>query len=537
MGKTKSHHKKSLSNQFSWKNLVIFLLWTSLFTLAYSQAPLYTSNQNQYFLHGLAKAGYGFLANDWLANTLDSTPVFSLIVKTLYALFHWQGLFYGVFGLLSGVYLFSLAAIVKQIWQLENDRLGNYALLTMLILVNSALLRFLVARLLGLNWDYLFDGGVAGQRLLGVVLQPSTFGVFLLLSIYFFLERKYSWAVIFLILPPFVHPTYLLSAGILALVYMGLVFMEDRSIRSPFFIGLASLIGVTPTLIHTYNVFSLTDSIVGKRAQKILVFERIPHHAVIAEWFNLSVVVKLLFIVIAIILLWRRIPDRKRLYGTSQGRLFHIFFWLFSVACGLTVITYLSGNLSLALIFPWRISTLLVPLSVAIIIGVFLDNLINRWSPWLTKHARSFMVISLLISIGFAGNGLEKTLINAQQKRESPEHSLLTYIASHKEDGQNYLTPVKMQDFRLATGAPQFVDFKSIPYKDIEIIEWNRRLHAAMGFYRSPKKKNVCKQMVQFASEGVTHVVLPESHIARACPGLSVEYQDGFYRLVQIRSP
>ncbi|HEY62281.1 MAG TPA: hypothetical protein G4N95_06475, partial [Anaerolineae bacterium] len=80
-------------------------MWTSLFTLAYSQAPLYTSNQNQYFLHGLAKAGYGFLANDWLANTLDSTPVFSLIVKTLYALFHWQGLFYGVFGLLSGVYL------------------------------------------------------------------------------------------------------------------------------------------------------------------------------------------------------------------------------------------------------------------------------------------------------------------------------------------------------------------------------------------------------------------------------------------------
>jgi len=37
-----------------------------LFCMAYSQAPLYYSNQNQYFLHGFTKAKLGYLEKDWL---------------------------------------------------------------------------------------------------------------------------------------------------------------------------------------------------------------------------------------------------------------------------------------------------------------------------------------------------------------------------------------------------------------------------------------------------------------------------------------
>ena len=57
-----------------------FVAWGVLLGLAYGQAPLYTSNQNQYFLHGLAQAGQGLLAEDWLANTTDPTPVFTWLV-------------------------------------------------------------------------------------------------------------------------------------------------------------------------------------------------------------------------------------------------------------------------------------------------------------------------------------------------------------------------------------------------------------------------------------------------------------------------
>ncbi|MCK4727086.1 MAG: hypothetical protein KAT29_14840, partial [Anaerolineales bacterium] len=61
--------------------IIDFIAWTFVFTLVYAQSPLFTSNQNQYFLHGLANAGYGLLNEDWLANTLDPTPVFSLLVE------------------------------------------------------------------------------------------------------------------------------------------------------------------------------------------------------------------------------------------------------------------------------------------------------------------------------------------------------------------------------------------------------------------------------------------------------------------------
>src|SRR4051794_34225698 len=81
----------------------LFLIGTALFAVAYCQAPLYYSNQNQYFLHGLADAGYGFLREDWLANTRDSTPLFSALVAfTVRHLHPWA--FHLYYALLLGAY-------------------------------------------------------------------------------------------------------------------------------------------------------------------------------------------------------------------------------------------------------------------------------------------------------------------------------------------------------------------------------------------------------------------------------------------------
>ena len=56
----------------------------AVFAVAYTQSPLYFSNQNQYFVQGLADGGHGHLAADWLANTRDPTPVFSALVTVAY---------------------------------------------------------------------------------------------------------------------------------------------------------------------------------------------------------------------------------------------------------------------------------------------------------------------------------------------------------------------------------------------------------------------------------------------------------------------
>ena len=60
---------------------LLFLAGSAVFAAAYCQAPLFYSNQNQYFLHGLARAGEGTLSDDWLANTRDPTPAFSKLFR------------------------------------------------------------------------------------------------------------------------------------------------------------------------------------------------------------------------------------------------------------------------------------------------------------------------------------------------------------------------------------------------------------------------------------------------------------------------
>src|SRR4051794_28858802 len=90
--------------------VALFLLGLACFPPPHGQAPLYYSNQNQYFLHGLAQAGEGVLSEDWLANTLDPTPLFSgLVALTARFLSPWA--FHLYHGLLLAAYAAALVGV------------------------------------------------------------------------------------------------------------------------------------------------------------------------------------------------------------------------------------------------------------------------------------------------------------------------------------------------------------------------------------------------------------------------------------------
>src|SRR3990170_1659813 len=289
-----------------------------VFGLIYAQSPLYTSNQNQYFLHGLAKAGFGYLERDWLANTLDPTPVFSLLVMWTYRVFNTGILFFGYYALLLAAYLFSLVGISRCLFDLRGGQ-KTLIYLTLLLVIHSAALRFTLSRTLGEEWTYLLEGGVAGQRVLGEVFQPSTFGIFLVVSIYLFLKNHRILALLAAAIAASVHPTYLLSAGLLVLAYLVLVYREERSLvkalavgliafvlvlrqrqsnRPPgltrllssrslvkaLAVGLIAFVLVLPILVYVYTSFDSSGVEVASSAQRILVRYRIPHHAQVAEW-------------------------------------------------------------------------------------------------------------------------------------------------------------------------------------------------------------------------------------------------------------
>lgn len=515
-------------NQVGLKHLVFLVSWAILFTLAYAQSPLYTSNQNQYFLHGLARAGLGFLSEDWLANTLDPTPVFSKLIEFTWLIVPWRPIFYLYFAILAGIYLFSVLGIAEQLWGLSASRPKRWLYLSGLIILHSAALRYLISQALGVNWDYLLDGGVAGQRLLGTVLQPSTFGVLLVLSIYLLLKRSYIWAIVCLLVTTAFHPTYLLSAGVLTVVYMGIFLWESKDLRASLALGMGALLGVIPILWHVYSTFGGTNPELTAQIREILVTFRIPHHALVAEWFDASVLVKLGFVGLALIILRR---GKKSTSDAPSAKLFHILLWPSLIAVLLTFFQVLTANNALALLFPWRLSTWLVPLSVCLLAGYGVNWLADRLQ--LERLSGWVMAASLITALIFAAAGMLKFWISWQEKNFTVDRPVMAYVEANKQPGEVYLIPIKMQDFRLETGAPVYVDFKSIPYKDIEVLEWYRRVQLADDFYTH----GGCGRLSFLAAEGVTHLIAPTELTALECYGTELVFLDENFGVFSVQKP
>ncbi len=494
-------------------SLAWFVVLTSLFALAYNQAPLYTSNQNQYFLHGYAQAGYGTLSDDWLANTADPTPVFSFLVAVTIRLFHNENLFFVYYAFLMGVYFFSLCGIVDQVFSLRTSKLTPHILIAAIILLHSTALRYLLLRLFGGEWPYLFEGGVAGQRLLGPVFQPSTFGVFLLLSIYLYLRDKKNLAVFSAVLAATFHPTYLLGAAALTLAYLIDTFRGQKKTWPVARLGILALVAVSPILIYTYARFWGGSSEIDAAARDILVNVRIPPHAIVSAWFNATVVVKLAFLGAALFL-------------ARRHRLFALLLVPLSLSIGLTIVQVISKDNALALIFPWRLSTWLVPVSVGLIVARLATAAIPRVPVSLERALRT----TGLVLIGLAAAaGIFRTYLESNESAGLAYRPLEAYVASQRQPGQLYLTPSKLFDFRLEAGVPIYVDFLSIPYQGADVIEWDRRFRLANYFYQ----RAACDTLSELSDKGVTHVVLPVD-FPEDCPQLVEIYGDSAYSLYEL---
>src|SRR5262249_5638471 len=90
--------------------------------------------------------------------------------------------------------------------------------------------------------------------------------------------------------------------------------------------------------------------------------------------------------------------------------------------------------------------------------------------------------------------------------------------------------PYDLQRFRLSTGAPIWVDFKAIPYKDTEVLEWLDRLRIAQGLQNHIRNGDPAPAVAEMRHRGITHLVVP----ARDAPhgeGLEGLYQDEYYRV------
>jgi hypothetical protein len=526
------------------RGVLLFLFWSLIFGISYTQAALYYSNQTQYFLHGLAQAGVGHLDEDWLATTRDPTPVFSSLVAVTVRFLD-EHLFHVYYLLLLGLYFYTLVGLFRHVTDGKSSPLGTLVFMTLVTCLHAGLIRLASARLVGVDYPWYFQAGVAGQYLLGFGLQPSAFGVFLLAALLAYARDRPWQGTAWVGLAGTLHATYLLGGAMLVLANSGLQVRQGR-VRAGILQGLLALVLVLPVVIYNFVMFSPSDVETFASAQRILAHVRIPHHAEPGAWFDVIAAAQLTWVLLAIVLV-------------RGSRLAVLMFVTFALSLLLTLVQLMTGSDTLALLFPWRTSSVLVPAASAIV----LTRLVQRLDPWLANLSPRQMLLGKITCAAVLAmlvmGGVAIYVFELGYRTNPVEIPMLEYVRTHSQQGEVYLLPVSiptgtsraastnftaaprkggkliaidLQRFRTWTGAPIYVDFKSIPYQDVEVLEWHRRLHwAKKRFELSDWDSDEVRREREAA--GITHVVVPSNHEVRA-RGLELLYEDHYYRVYRL---
>ena len=509
-----------------------------LFVGAYYQSPLFTSNQNTYFLHGLARAGFGHLSSDWLAQQVDHVPVFGAMVALVHKLdSHW--LYYTIFGALVFIYAVSLLVITAGSSTTTFRTHHLLVFLSLLTLMHSTWMLNPVSRLLP-NWSqsmilqvqrisHLSTNGLAGQYILGSYLQPSAFGVLLIASVALFVSKREFGSILCAVFAATINPTYILHTVVLTGAYIKIL-VSERSGQKATKIGVYSILLILPIVLYVILALNLTSDTVLSKAQTILVEERIPHHAKITEWFSNESYVQLAILLIGVKL------------SRNRNRLFHILLICSVVSIALTILQMLTSNMGLALLFPWRLSTWLVPICATAVLANISMTAANRIDA-ITHHrlrqiVRIFAVSMSVIFLLMACNlGLKNTVEDAIRK-DRYEGTILSYAKIKSSSAQIYLIPLDLQDFRLVTGLPIFVDWKSTPYRPVDLVEWYERVQLSRAYYEASNSVDAISTLDAIRNHTrITHVIVEkESDVLHAAMVGDYEFGDNMHVVYKLRN-
>ena len=512
-----------------------------LFAVAYTQSPLFYSNQNQYLLHGLAAGGQGHLANDWLAGTRDPTPVFSAFVATGYRHLGLWSLQAAYCIILVGYFL-SMRWLVRSLPGLPDTRTFRLAFAALFTASHAAILRVASVQLAGVDYPWYLQCGVANQYILGPGLQPSVFGTLLVAALAAFANGRTLLAGVLAGLTCAFHFTYLLPTAILtAGMILALVRPGGVGGAAAFKMLLAICASAVPAAAYALFTFGSPNPHVFAESHRILAEVRLPHHAEIDRWFAVPDALQLAWVAIGLVLL-RRSPLRVVLVIAAAAGLI------------LTLLQYQTGGHTFALMFPWRISAVLMPIATAVILA----NLAA-----LLPDNRPVSLIASVIIVGLAASGAWIMAAGIGYGSDESEDVLLNYVRAHATANDVYLLPVNIPDvgtgrgtasttftppprsspganlipvdlqrFRLVTGAPIYVDFKSVPYLDREVIEWHLRMRRCEAWYAGDW--TVFGRAQELRDAKITHVVTPASKPIEV-DWLSRLHSDDAYILYAVR--
>lgn len=448
-----------------------------LFILSFGFQPLFTSNQNTKFLHGIAASGFGELQRDWMVNTVDPLPYFSKLIQWIFE-FGNSEIIYVLQLLLLFIFVYFSLLLIYKIFNLNIKSLV-YATTLISLLFSPVIFE-----------DLYF--GFSEQFLFTQYLQPSSFAVLYLPAIYYFYVKKYYLSAFLLGIPGLLHAAYTLVGAVLFLVCFSFLFFRERKITIIILAGIIFSVVMLPAVYSQISLLSATSKDLTQKAMYIISEYRIPHHTDVMSVFRFDSIIKMSIISLAI---WKVKNGFVRwlLIGTT-------IFLIITVVYGL-----INSNSIVAVSSPWRFSVIVVPLGM-----VFLIGYMSKYLEKFRQKSIPIVAISILILLAISGLNWTHNEFNSYQK--NPGMVALNFIKKNPNEFKNSLFMVESKadysdKFRLTTGLPIFINWKTHPYKDFEVIEWYEKLKQNDAFYAHDMTK---KEMMQFLQKNkITHVLSP----------------------------
>lgn len=483
--------------------ILLLGLTFALFLVTQRRHPLFVSNQNTYYPQGLRIAGKSYLQNDWYSNTQPLHIAFSILVSVLDLL---GGLHFGsnlIYIALSVLFLVSVALIINSIYssltRSEKEttkiipRMG-FVFTVLLIFVINLNIQGRVGKFFGSigleniakEWGNLWDlRGVAGQCAYCSYLIPSTFGILILFSLALLNYQYWKSSAFLLGIATLFQISYLIHSTVIVFIVIIWLYKQGE-LQKATNVGL--IFSSLAILQLIYFLFFIYDPSHLQEANSILANIRIPIHALPSVWWNTNEAIKLSVILIAALMLF---------FGDLI-----VLKWILLVELiyGVIGIWYvgITGNEQIALLFPWRATTFLYPISLVLILSglIFyflkITVFLGRYYWYAVLGLLLIILISNLLNYGRryfrVGEELKPRTTGISEFAQSTKNITL--------QDEVILIPNGFTTFRLEAQRPIYVDYKSHPYRSTEFMEWWERNEFVGGFYQMNgiERQAACQQ-------------------------------------------
>ena len=512
---------------------------------SYALLPLYSSNQNHHFLIGLARAGEGFLADDWLSATADPFPLFSAYVTFVHRhLTDW--LHYVVYYALFGAYGYGLMRVAEEVRPLGDAAAGTAAraafLAVLCILHNEVFGYLALLDLARMPWWQMTHWGVAEQEIFGHgAFQASSFGMLLPLAIALALAGRRRSGALLASSVLLVHFSYALTAAALVSAFMWIEFRESRRLAGALAVGGLALLLALPAAIDVLVRLGPTSPETSTAAAAILA-RHLPQETAVTYWFGWKALLQALWIVAGMTI-------------AAGTPLLPMMAAPFAAGLLLSLVQVAIGSPRLALLFPWRVSVLLVPIATALVVWSAVAAWVEVAAA--TRRRRIVAMSTVLTVVSMLVGAVRMTLhfayfygdrrVTSATDRFLPERVRMDFARTLEADalpamrfvletakrGDLYLIPPELERFRTVSEAPALADLKSHPYKDAEVLEWRRRLDRTIDFFRSGGSCDAAGALA--ADYHVTHLVADRRIQPGACAVWEKMYADEAFAVFRIR--